>query len=575
MADALANHIKSLIGVADLTQIDEDGQPYHRKVRAGDFLILVQSRQRLLFREIHRACKSANLPIAGADRLKVAAELAVQDIRSLLAFLAFPDDDLSLAEALRSPLFGWTEQDLYTLAQGRSKKYLWAELRNRTDEYPQTLSKLNELRTLADYKRPFEVIEHILTRHGGRSALLARLGVEAAEGIDALISQSLAFERSNVPSMTGFLVWLDADDLEIKRQMDGVGDQIRVMTVHGAKGLEAPIVILPDTGPRRAPTAPTVIDHQGLAVWRPNSDAMPDALTQTVKSLQATQVAERDRLLYVALTRAESWLMVFGSGDIKDTDDCWYTAIRTAMAQLDAKALDTDIGLGLRYETADWALGPISHTPPPAPRVYDIPTWFSADAPTPEIPIEPRSPSDLGGAKVIESHESEPNPDALDHGTAVHLLLEILPPLSPDIWSKVAARALQADLLDAALTEVLPILQAPDLAHIFADDSLVEVDITAHLPALGDAPIEGSIDRLIVTQTDVLAIDYKTNQAIPTTPEDTPQGVLRQMGAYASALEQVFPNHNIRTAILWTKSATLMELPHDLVTRSLQNASSA
>src|SRR6056297_1170121 len=246
LAQQVAKTIRRMVDEKQLIP-DDNAQTGMRRIRPGDVMILVQRRSDL-FHEIIRECKAQDLPIAGADRLKVGAELAVKDLAALLSFLATPEDSLSLAIALRSPLFGWSEADLYKLAHGRRQKYLWAALRERADDHPETMAVLNDLRGQADYLRPYDLIERILTRHDGRRKLLARLGTEAEDGIDALLSQALAYERSDIPSLTGFLCWMQTDDLEIKRQMDAAGDLIRVMTVHGAKGLEAPVVILPETG---------------------------------------------------------------------------------------------------------------------------------------------------------------------------------------------------------------------------------------------------------------------------------------------------------------------------------------
>jgi ATP-dependent helicase/nuclease subunit A len=218
-----------------------------RPLHFGDFLILVQRRS-LLFHEIIRACKKLELPIAGADRLKLGGELAVRDLAALLAFLDTPEDDLSLASVLRSPLCGWSEGELFQLANGR-KGYLWEALRNQPG-HDETLAFLNDLRAQADFLRPYDLIERVLYRHDGRRKLLDRLGPEAEDGIDELLGQALAHEAAEVPSLTGFLVWMETDDVEVKRQLDGEGHRIRVMTVHGAKGLEAEVVILPDTADR-------------------------------------------------------------------------------------------------------------------------------------------------------------------------------------------------------------------------------------------------------------------------------------------------------------------------------------
>ena len=575
LADALAGHIQGLIKTETLPQIDNDGVLFRRKITAGDFLILVQGRQKLLFREIHRACKEANLPIAGADRLKVAAELAVQDIRSLLSFLALPEDNLSLAEALKSPLFSWSEQDIFNLAQGRDSPFLWRSLQNRQADFPDTVRRLVDLRNLADFKRPFELIEHILTTQGGRSALLGQLGLEAAEGIDALVSQSLAYERGNVPNLTGFLVWLGADDLEIKRQMDSVGDKIRVMTVHGAKGLEAPIVILPDTATRKAPKTRDVVEHLGMAVWKPNSRLVPNVLAPTLDKLQTGQLEERDRLLYVALTRAESWLIVMSSGDIKEGQECWHNTIHAAAVAKEASPLVTTAGIGLRYEPAPWEAGALKPTEETPGSTYHVPDWVTPRAHAPAPQTNTRAPSELGGDKVINSDLAKANPNALRLGTAVHLLLETLPNAPQENWRDISTLLVENDVLELAWVEATEILTHPNLAHIFTPDTLAEVSISAHLDELGGDPVQGSIDRLIISEKTVLAIDFKTNQVVPGTADQVPDGILRQMGAYASALSQIYPNHKIETAVLWTKSQHLMQLPHHLVISSLQSTSHA
>ena len=573
LADALSAQIKELIETETITQLDRDGTTFHRKISAGDFLILVQNRQKLFFREIHRACKEAGLPIAGADRLKVSAELGVRDIISLLSFLALPEDNLSLAEALRSPLFGWSERDMFNLAQGRDSQFLWRSLQNREVEFPDTVCNLVALRNLADFKRPFELINHILITQGGRSRLLGQLGLEAAEGIDALVSQSLIYEQSNVPSLTGFLVWLDSDELIIKRQMDTIEDKIRVMTVHGAKGLEAPIVILPDTAARSAPTTPDVVDHHGLAVWKPNKNLVPEILNPTLDKLKLRQVDELDRLLYVALTRAESWLIVMGSGDIKEETDCWYNAIHAAVVVKGAVPLITTAGIGLRYEPKPWRAGTLRQIDLRKKNNHQVPDWVKPTTSTTPPSKSPRAPSDLGGEKIVSGGLTLVNPDARRLGTAIHLLLETLPNTPEEKWKIVAKKIVDADIFSFAWAEAKEILYHPDLAHIFASATFGEVNVSAHIDELNGDPIQGSIDRLIISNDTVLAIDFKTNQIVPKTPKQVPEGILRQLGAYASALQQIFPDHQVETAILWTKTCSLMKLPNHLVITSLEGVS--
>ena len=201
----------------------------------------------------------------------------MRDLAALLSFLA-PEDDLALATALRSPLFGWTEAQLFDLASpaAAQEPVAGAPCRARgspRDRSPSSTTCADQ----ADFLRPYELIERVLTRHDGRRRLLARLGPEAEDGIDALLSQAMAYEERAVDSLTGFLVWMETDDLEIKRQMDSAGDRIRVMTVHGAKGLEAPVVILPQTGQWRMPRPRRRSSHDGVPLWRGPKEDMPGA----------------------------------------------------------------------------------------------------------------------------------------------------------------------------------------------------------------------------------------------------------------------------------------------------------
>ncbi len=249
-----------------------------RAIRAGDVMILVQ-RRGPLFHAVIRALKQAAVPVAGADVLRIGAELAVKDLLAALRVAATPADDLSLAALLRSPLGGLSETELFDLAHGREGS-LWQALRDADPARCRPARELvSDLMGQADYLRPFELFERVLIRHDGRRRLVARLGQEAEDGIDALLDQALAYESVEAPSVTGFLGWIDRDDVQVKRRTDATADQVRVMTVHGAKGLESPIVILPDTGDRQEGANPPHVLRldDGSAVWKSRKDAAPPA----------------------------------------------------------------------------------------------------------------------------------------------------------------------------------------------------------------------------------------------------------------------------------------------------------
>ena len=277
LARLIAKNIKGILQSKQTINVDNELRP----VNPGDILILVQGRETQssssLFKEILKELKSSNLPVAGADRLNVGDELAVRDILSLLQFANMANDDLSLAEAMRSPLLGLTENELFKTAHKRQGT-LWQSLRDQ-NHHTNALAILTDIRNQVGYLRPYELIERILTKHRGREKLLARLGSEVEDGIDELLAQSLQYEALEPPTLSGFLQWFVSGEVEIKRDM-GKGNQIRVMTVHGSKGLESPIVILPDTGDKSLPQNAQITLSNNSSVWRSTGDEGSEIQTQ-------------------------------------------------------------------------------------------------------------------------------------------------------------------------------------------------------------------------------------------------------------------------------------------------------
>ncbi len=535
-----------------------------RAVRPGDILILLQ-RRKALFHHIVHACKARGLDLAGADRLKLTADMAVRDLIAALTWAATPDDDLSLATVLRSPLGSTDEAGLFALAHGRERR-LWDVLRDAgTDS--QAAAMLADLLRVSDILRPYEMLQRILIRHDGRRRLLARLGAESAEAIDALLAQALAYEQLEVPSLTGFLGWLASAEVDVKRQA-GAGS-IRVMSVHGAKGLESPVVILPETMMRRKKT-PAGVQRlpDGTPVWMTASANHAPAMRALVEARQAAEAEERDRLLYVAMTRAESWLIVGAAGDVGgEPASSWHNMIRQGMERRGAAVHSFEGGEGLRLESGDWTPAPVAAKNAERSTAAR-PAWLWEDAAKPARTATRLTPSELPGAKVLPVETLLDGETARRRGTAVHALLEHLPKLPAGEWAArmpAILRGLASDAeLPGLLGEARRVLETPAFAPLFAAGTLAEVPFA--LPAQGARPaIFGTLDRVVLTPGHVLVVDYKTNAALPDRPEDTPPGLLAQMGAYIVAARAIWPDRTVRGAILWTKGPELMELPVDAV----------
>jgi ATP-dependent helicase/nuclease subunit A len=573
-----------------------------RAVHAGDVLVLVQ-RRGPIHGEILRACKALGLPVAGSDRLKLSEELAVQDMLSLLSFLSLPEDDLALAEVLRSPLFGWGERALFRLAHGRPEGLpLWAVLRGRADQHPGEVAVLRDLLDSVDFLRPFELIGRALTRHGMRRRLIARLGPEAEDGLDELVSRAIGYERSEVPSLTGFVTWMQTEDSEVRRQTEAGSRAIRVMTAHGAKGLEAPIVILPDCVPRRANRQDQIVrGRRGRPLWRGGKDGRPPALAEAVAAADEAWAGELRRLLYVAMTRAASWLIVCtagdggadGDGEAEPGDEAqaasWYAQVALGMARAGAvRCAPDDPALPgrVRLDHGDWSAVPGSghgggDTPASAGTGSALPEWAlvpPAPADRTDLPV---LPSSLPGPKTLPGEPDGEAPDARASGTALHRLLEVLPNLPPGeraLAGQAVIAGLDAPLAEgeaeALIAEAERLIAMPGLAWLWAG-GLAEAAVSARLPddvpALGGRLVTGAVDRLILSADRVLAVDFKSNRVVPDRVGAAPLGLLRQMAAYHAVLEAAFPGRRAEVAFLWTRTGDYMPIPPDIVRDVLQS----
>ncbi len=586
LAQAITERVSRMFNDHELLPGDQGG----RLIRPGDILILVRRRSALFFEIINRL-KIAGLPVAGADRLKLAEELAVRDLTSILAFLANHQDNLALAEALRSPLFGLSESQLFAIAYDRGKHSLWESL-EQNNEFRDTADVIIDLIDVSGKSTPYGILERILTFHRGREKLIARLGHEVEEAIDSYLQQALRYDSETSISLVGFLNLLTTE-FEVKRQLDQTTSEIRVMTIHGAKGLEAPIVILPDTEESHSmPTAMIELsDPDRTPLFMVKKSLSPPPLVAARDARKQRESEEAARLLYVALTRAECWLIICGEGTHKP--GCWYDMIASGLRQCGADPHDfcdessAFVGLesGLRLASDDWPRV-ISQKHRAQIASVDLPGW--AHQRVNIIPTEPDSlsPSRLGGGSHGDNDEiigdSESRDAAARFGDRLHLLLEHLPGIARAKRPTAAKSILALDdpTADAAafqdcITAALELLDDPAIAFLFDHTSMREAGFTAASPTLNDRKLHGFIDNLLVRDDKVVVVDYKSNKNVPKRPEDVPEYILRQMGAYRDVMAEIFPGKDVETAILWTRNRTFMPVPAELCAAALERAASS
>lgn len=547
----------------------------HRLIHPGDVLILVQKRVGGLFEAIIRELKRADLPVAGADRLILQEATIVRDLLALTRFVLLPSDSLSLGEALKSPLFELDDDALFQLCVDRDSQSLWEAVQDRDSELAAHLQGL-----LDDaYLSPYDFYARLLDREGPngrtyREALFRRLGLEAREALDAFLNTALAHQQRQAPSLQRFLQAFTAGEIEIKRDKDPAGREVRVMTVHGAKGLEAPIVFTPDTS--RAPTrkASGLIEAEGSYILAPSkAESIP--LTDTyLDAHHAETMREYMRLLYVAMTRAESRLILCGAwrGRSKTGYDegSWYQWLAATMDALKTKPFPTVFDgqgkSGLRY--GQKPIDPVKLKSRASVTEAALPDWIAKPAEPERNPSQSASPSALLARE--EPVGNGPGQGRFTRGIAIHKLLEILPDHSADRRRELAAHMLNdyADLSsdDRAeiMDEVFRVMDHPDFVDVFAKGSRAEVSLAGRAKSIrnGEVFLTAQIDRLSVTKDGVYLIDYKSNRPPPEEAADIDAVYLAQMAAYRELAREIWPDRSIKCGLLWTDVPRMMWL-HD------------
>ena len=577
-----------------------------RPMQPKDILILVRKRTGSFFNAVIRNLKREGVPVAGADRLVLSGSIAVQDLMSIARFCCLTGDDLALAEVLKGPLFGISEEQLFELAyeEGGRKSRLWSALKSSQMNWAvQAASRLNDIVQMSRLRAPYEFFEGVLSTPtpSGDSQLRLfynRLSMEAADPIDAFLARALSHQRHEAPSLQHFIQSFMSDTAELKREFDGRHNEVRVMTVYGAKGLEAPVVILPDTS--QAPDGKGVLDN-GMLALSDGSFARLGPSAQTPEILEGVKLARKDklyqeymRLLYVALTRAETRLLICGyfsgqppkEGAAQKADEgCWHDIAQKALIGLDAHEIETPF---TSDEYIGYAYGQRPVAKPKALREnssinIEIPDWAARARPPIPYKASPRivTPSTLlaGEAGLTPPARSplSQTPDRFMRGNLIHKLLELLPELPQGARAAAMGRFLDGhdNLTPHQRTDisqtVMRVLDHPDFTEIFAPGSRAEISLAGRAAGLPEnMRLNAQIDRLAVTKDKVFIVDYKSNRPPPSRVEDVSELYLGQMAAYREMARTAFPKRELVCALLWTERADMMILPDSLLDAAIE-----
>ncbi|WP_419825072.1 double-strand break repair helicase AddA [Sphingomonas sp.] len=563
-ADQLARQVRAWLDEAPW--LASRGRP----LRPEDVMVLVRKRGDLASLIVARL-HARGVPVAGVDRLRLDAPLAVKDLLAAARFALQPEDDLTLASLLVSPLFGLSQDELFALAFERGGTLL-AALRS-DPAHGGTAEALNRILNAADQITPYRFFEELLSGElDARRKLLRRLGEEARDPIEELLSAALAFEDEGMPQLQPFLDWFDRGEVQIKRDPSAPLDAVRVMTVHGAKGLQAPLVVLADAtvDPDRSPVGGVdwpIEDGVTVPMPRPRADERFAPFDDLIAGAQARERQEHWRLLYVAVTRAEEWLAVGGAlGPLAKgvpPQASWYAALGHAMDALGAEMLDEPLWGASRRHVGGAEAVRRPRREISLPPVATLPSWAREPAPREERPPRPLAPSSIGRDDVAEAPPSPAARDAAARGRLLHALFQRLPDCTPDRRHMAAigwltrSAGVDPEEAEALARDACAIIADPRFAAIFAPGALAEAPIAA---VVAGEVIAGTVDRLLVAEEAVMVVDFKTGRRAPAGLAQVPAYHLDQIAAYAAALAVIFPDRPVRAGLLYTAGPVLIEV---------------
>lgn len=505
LADRLASFIADSLKHGFMTAAGS------QKVSPSDFLILIQRRHRFLYQLI-RSLKRYGVPVMGADRYELKDDLIIKDMMALCRFLLFPYDNFSLVTVLLSPLVGWPYEKILPLLQHNPHQPLWQKLSKDP-----TLGILRDWLKKTDHIHPSELLFEIIKAPLRQEAIKERLGIQAIESLDALLETVLAYEADHVASLQDFIEWFENQSVIIKRDVaQNPRDQVRMMTVHGAKGLQAPIVILPDT--LRIPDRPPLFLEEGGELILNKGGKYLHPYLQELHQLHQTKTQEEyQRLLYVALTRAENHLVIAGWANKAAVPfECWYHWLEQVIPQTQASfpgpqscprltPLFQDPNHFLAYQRPEFMDKPV-----PYDKRHDF-----------ETAVDP-APVSKGQNEI-----------AFREGKKIHQALEnyMLTRQPSPLIQNILAIPLLKELLDQAYPEV---------------------------PLIG--MLEGQLysvrlDCLVGDKNSIKIIDFKSDRQLP---DRIPSSYQAQLVLYKRLAEKIFTDKKIETYILWTRYALLV-----------------
>ncbi|TCR90249.1 double-strand break repair helicase AddA [Rhizobium sp. BK376] len=602
LARRIAHRIGELVGHETIIEKGKE-----RPVEAGDVLVLVRKRDAFVNALTRALKKRGNIPVAGADRLVLTSHIAIQDLLALGRFLLLPEDDLSLAALLKSPLFDLNEDDIFAIAALRGENQsVWGHLQafaaDGQARYAAAVERMKTFMALSKNCSVHDFYARVLGSLGGRRQFLARLGTEVSDILDEFLTFTLEHETNGLPGLQSFVSTLELEAPVVKREQDKGRNEVRIMTVHASKGLEAPIVFLVDGGGKafthtHLPKLRLIDTNDGresIPVWVPVS-ALANSLTQAdAARIQSLAEEEYRRLLYVGMTRAADRLVVCGYRGVRENAGTWHQMISAAMrADEEHCAPAAFSGPDGEWEGLSWRVQQVSRPVDRAERTeaseqrQSLPLELGRPLPAQRHLPRPLSPS--GAGTIIDEEaddllvtsplfgEKGKSDRSLEKGRLIHRMLQTLPDIPPvdradaaGRYAERAARYWPEAEREVLVTSIMRLLSNPDLLSVLSAHGQAEVSIMGTL-TLGDQrfAVSGRIDRLAVLDDRVIILDYKTNRVPPSNPEAIPFAHQAQLAIYREILKPLYPGKQIDCLLVYTENASIHRLSETALASAL------
>ncbi|ACN95221.1 UvrD-helicase domain-containing protein [Wolbachia pipientis] len=511
-----------------------------RHIEPRDIMILVRQRN-VLVDYIISELKKANVPVVGRDYFRIMDYIAVQDLIALAEFLLLQANDLALANALKSPLFNFTEDDLFNIAYDRKEHSLW----ERIQDYSVVIySELNYLINLSRTESPLALFTHILRT--GKKKFAARLGLECFEVLDEFMNLVLQFEN---PSLQAFVQWIKENNPEIKNDMQSERNAVRIMTIHKSKGLQAPIVFLVDTNTVPRNSESIIFDGTEAPFWcGKNNNAYCD---QVKREKKLEDYNEYLRLLYVALTRAEDELYILSKEPVQKGS--WYDLITK---------------YGEPYEKKQRGLRPIFKEKVEVlcvnanyPYIYKKRDYF--DVPVISLPPALAHSSVSSQRVTLESSEKEGAEwipvsatwmtDGYARGLIIHSILQYMPKIEKERRKNWVRKYLDNINISEDKDEIYSKILAFNEKYGYLFDLEGKSEITLSGIIDGE-PVLVRLDRLCITQDKAIIIDYKSHRNVSVSLLNE---IKKQMLTYKTLVQEIYPNKQVEFMVIWVEDLTL------------------